>query len=176
MMLAARGYALALGVFALTQLTKWLMIGPLALRQVQQIVILPIFNFTYMENSGVSLGMFTANTDTQRWLLVGVTAIIAAGVAAWISREKNRWDVIALGLVLGGALGNIFDRARYGYVLDYLDLHFGQWRPFLIFNLEDVAITCGVVLLLVRSLLLRDKPAQIPAPSSSRGAASETLH
>ena len=144
--------------------------APFALREVGQIVLLPIFNFTYAENRGVSLGLFAAQSDAMRWALVAMTATVATCVAVWILREKNRWDIIALGLVLGGALGNIFDRARLGYVVDYLDLHFGEFRPFYIFNLADVAITAGVVLLLARSLLLRDKPAKpagdAPAPET----------
>ena len=166
------GYALALGVFALDQLVKFIMLGPLALREIGQVALLPIFNFTYVENHGVSLGMLTADSQTERWALVGVTAAIATGVAVWMSREKNRWDIVALGLVLGGALGNIVDRARFGYVVDFLDLHFGEFRPFMVFNVADAAITCGVVLLLARSLLLRDKPAK-PAGETP---ASETLH
>ena len=154
------GYVLALGVFALDQLVKFIMLGPLALREIGQIALLPIFNFTYVENHGVSLGMLTADSQTERWALVAVTAAIATGVAVWMSREKNRWDIVALGLVLGGALGNIVDRARFGYVVDFLDLHFGEFRPFMVFNVADAAITCGVVLLLARSLLLRDKPAK----------------
>jgi signal peptidase II len=62
-----------------------------------------------------------------------------------------------LSLVLGGALGNIVDRIRFGYVVDFADLHFGEWRPFLIFNVGDAAITIGVLLLLVRALLTREK-------------------
>ena len=158
--LRTSGYILAACVFALDQLVKFIMLGPLALREVGQITLLSIFNFTYVENHGVSLGMLTADSQTERWALVGVTAAIATGVAAWMSREKNRWDIVALGLVLGGALGNIVDRARFGYVVDFLDLHFGDFRPFMVFNVADAAITCGVVLLLARSLLLRDKPAK----------------
>ena len=59
-------------------------------------------------------------------------------------------------MVLGGALGNIVDRVRLGYVVDYADLHFGEFRPFLVFNVADAAITIGVLLLLVRALLMRD--------------------
>ena len=168
----ASGFVLAGAIFVVDQLVKWIMLGPLALREVGQIVLLPIFQFTYVENHGVSLGLLSATSDTQRWLLVGLTAGIATGVAVWIARERNRWDIVALGLVLGGALGNIVDRARFGYVVDFLDLHFGEFRPFMIFNVADAAITCGVVLLLARSLLLRDKPAQ-PAGDAP---APETLH
>ena len=86
------------------------------------------------------------------------TAIVA-GVLVWLWREQARWDQIALGLVLGGALGNILDRVRLGYVVDYADLHFGEWRPFLVFNVADAAITIGVLILLARALFTRDKPA-----------------
>ena len=145
--LSTRGYTLALAIFAIDQLVKWIMTGPLALREVGEIVLLPIFAFTYTENNGVSLGLLSADTATGRWLLVALTAGIATGVAVWMTREKNRWDIVALGLVLGGALGNIVDRVRFGYVVDFLDLHFGEFRPFMIFNVADAAITIGVVLL-----------------------------
>jgi signal peptidase II len=69
----------------------------------------------------------------------------------------RRFDRLAL--ILGGALGNIADRSRFGYVVDFADLHFGDWRPFLVFNVGDAAITIGVLLLLVRALLMRDGKA-----------------
>jgi len=73
-------------------------------------------------------------------------------------RERNRQDQFALGMIAGGALGNILDRVRFGYVVDFADLHFGAWRPFLVFNVAVAAITIGVLVLLVRALLVRDKP------------------
>jgi signal peptidase II len=88
-------------------------------------------------------------------MLVALTSAIAIGVAVWIGRERNRIDQIALGMVLGGALGNIFDRARHGYVVDFADLHFGEFRPFLIFNVGDAAISIAVVILLLRAFLTR---------------------
>jgi signal peptidase II len=88
-------------------------------------------------------------------MLVAVTAAIALAVGVWITREKNRVDQIALGMVLGGALGNILDRVRHGYVTDFADLHFGEWRPFLIFNVGDAAISIAVVILLLRAFLTR---------------------
>ncbi|HMT45470.1 MAG TPA: signal peptidase II, partial [Chakrabartia sp.] len=74
----------------------------------------------------------------------------------WLWTEKNRNDALGLGLILGGAIGNLVDRARLGYVIDYADLHFGDFRPFLIFNLADAAITIGVLMLLARALFVRD--------------------
>ncbi len=149
-------YVVAACVFALDQLTKWLVTGPLGLNRIgDQLVLLPIFNFTYTENIGISLGLLNANSAAARWLLVAMTSAIALAVAYWIGREKNRPDQIALGMVLGGALGNILDRARFGFVVDFADLHFGTFRPFLIFNVGDAAISIAVVVLLLRAFLIR---------------------
>ena len=154
----APGITVAVVVFALDQLVKWVVAGPLHLKMLGQIEFFPIFNLTWVENYGVSLGLLTADSATGRWLLTGLTALIATVVAIWLWREKNRQDVTGLGLVLGGALGNILDRVRFGYVVDFADLHFGAYRPFLVFNIADAAITVGVLILLFRALLARDKP------------------
>jgi signal peptidase II len=151
------GFAIALVVFALDQLTKWFVAGPLELQSVGQIVLLPIFNLSWTENYGISLGLLNAKTEVGRWMLVAVTGAIAVGVAIWIGREKQRGDQLALGMVLGGALGNILDRVRFGYVVDFADLHFGTVRPFLVFNVADAAISIGVVILLLRAFLIRDE-------------------
>ncbi len=152
----APAYVTALAILAADQLAKWFVAGPLALDQVRQIMLLPIFNFTWVQNFGISLGFAQAQNDTHRWLLVAGTAAIAAAVAWWIGRENKNGDRLALGLVLGGALGNIADRVRLGYVVDFLDLHFGEVRPFYVFNVADAAISIGVVILLLRALLIRD--------------------
>jgi signal peptidase II len=151
------GLSIAAAIFLADQLTKWIVIGPLRLRERGFIELLPFFDLTWVENRGVSMGFLTAASETQRWLLVAMTAAIAAGVLVWLWREKSRGDSLALALVLGGALGNIVDRIRYGYVADFLDLHIGGFRPFLVFNVADAAITIGVLLLLGRALLTREK-------------------
>lgn len=155
------GILAALLVLILDQAIKYMVTVPLALKSRADvgIEIVPFFRLRWLENRGVSMGFFHADNETARWLLVGMTALIALFVAIWMWREKARDDVIALGLVLGGALGNIIDRMRFGYVVDYADLHIGEWRPFLIFNLADAAITIGVLILLARALLLREKSA-----------------
>ncbi len=151
------GFIAAAIVFGLDQLSKWLVAGPFDLQAVQQIVLLPIFNLTWTENYGISLGLLNARTATGQWMLVAVTGAIAIGVAVWIGREKQRGDQLALGMVLGGALGNILDRVRFGYVVDFADLHFDDFRPFLVFNVADAAISIGVVILLLRAFLTRDE-------------------
>ena len=153
------GLGVALVVFAIDQLTKWLVTGPLGLNRIgDQLVLLPIFNLTYVENNGISLGLLNATNPAGRWMLVALTTAIAIGVAVWMGREENRTDRIALGMVLGGALGNILDRARHGYVVDFADLHFGTFRPFLVFNVGDAAISIAVVILLLRAFLTRKEP------------------
>jgi signal peptidase II len=151
------GFSIALVIFALDQLSKWIVAEPLHLAQVGQIYVLPFFNLTWTENNGISLGLFNAETEVGRWMLVAVTSAIAIGVAVWIGREKHRWDQAALGMILGGALGNILDRSRHGYVVDFADLHFGAFRPFLVFNVGDAAISIGVVILLLRAFLMRSE-------------------
>ena len=159
------GFSIALLVFALDQLSKWIVTGPPGVNYIgAEYYILPIFQFTYTQNNGISLGLLNAQTEVGRWMLVGVTTAIAIGVAVWIGREKNRIDQAALGMVLGGALGNILDRTLHGYVVDFLDLHFGDFRPFLVFNVGDAAISIAVVILLLRAFLARKDHREGPDP------------
>lgn len=151
------GLAIAALVALVDQAVKGYIIGPLALRQVRHIDLTGFFDLTYTENRGVSLGMFEASSMETRWLLVAATAVIAAVVLVWMMRERLLGEIAGLALILGGALGNIRDRYELGYVIDYADFHIGSFRPFLIFNIADAAITIGVVIILARSLLVRDK-------------------
>ena len=154
------GIALALAIFAIDQWVKNFVVEDLGLSRVgDHYPLLPFFDFTRTNNYGVSLGMFEATSMEMRWILVGVTALIALVVLIWMMREKLPGDIAALGLVLGGALGNIRDRFLHGYVIDYADFHIGDFRPFLIFNIADAAITIGVVIILARALFMREKPA-----------------
>lgn len=155
------GISVAVVVLLLDQAAKWVVANVLQLQVRRDIDVLPFFTLRWVENRGVSMGLLTASSETARWLLVALTAGISIFVAAWLWREKRRDDALALSLVLGGALGNIIDRVRLGYVVDYADLHFGDIHPFLVFNVGDAAITIGVLLLLVRALLTREpKPPE----------------
>jgi signal peptidase II len=172
-----RALAVAALVFGLDQLVKWIVTGPLGLSvQGSMREITSFFQLNFVANCGVSLGLLRSDTALARWGLVALTTGIATGVLVWMWRERNRVDQFALAAVFGGALGNIADRviphpqvqlfsdgvAYPGCVIDYADLHFGAWRPFLVFNLADAAITVGVLVLLVRALLMREKPATTP--------------
>ncbi|QJB69990.1 signal peptidase II [Parasphingorhabdus halotolerans] len=154
------GLIIAFLIFFADQFTKYLVMHPLDLKGKGQIELLPFFNLTWAENYGVSMGFLTASSDFQRWALVALTGLIGIAVFVWMNREKAKWDIIALAMVLGGAMGNILDRARMGYVADFADLHFGDFRPFLIFNVADAAISIGVVILLARALLIREEKTE----------------
>ncbi len=152
-----KGLVIALAVMALDQAVKaWVLYG-LRLRDVGVIDLVSFFDLRYAENRGISYGFLSADSLESRILLFVLTGVIALGVLVWMLREHKMGDIAALALVLGGALGNIIDRVRFTYVVDYADFHLGAWRPFAVFNLADAAITGGVVLLLARSLLIREK-------------------
>lgn len=146
-------YLLAALVFVVDQLVKYWVLNGIRLPDVEggTIPLLPFLSLTYVQNRGVSMGMLTAGSDMARWALVGLTGLIAVVVAFWIRRERKWPEAIALGLVLGGALGNIVDRIRFGYVVDFVHLHAGPWS-FYVFNVADAAISIGVAILLVRAL------------------------
>jgi signal peptidase II len=153
------GFSVALGVFLLDQLVKWVVVNIFQLKARETIELLPIFELRWVPNHGVSMGFLTAGSELQRWALVAMTLAISAFVSVWLWRERRRDDALALALVLGGAMGNIVDRLRLGFVVDYAHLHFGDISPFLVFNVGDAAITIGVLLLLVRALLTRERKA-----------------
>jgi len=162
------GFAVALLVFALDQFAKYWVTGPLGVNHIgDQLYVFPNNDLTSTENNGISLGLLNATTPIGRWMLVALTSAIAVGVAYWLGREKNRLDQVALGMVLGGALGNILDRVRHGYVVDFADLHFGDFRPFLIFNVGDAAISIAVVILLLRAFVSRKDQAKGNGPEET---------
>ena len=152
------GCVVALLIFAVDQWSKNFVTKTLGIDRIGDAMeLLPIFDLRFTRNFGVSLGMFEATSPEMRWGLVAVTGLIALVVTIWMLREKLLGDILALSLILGGALGNIKDRYDLGYVVDFADLHFGEFRPFLIFNVADAAITIGVVIVLARAFFMRDK-------------------
>ena len=154
------GLIMAALVLLLDQLSKWAIVHPLDLPGRGSIELLPIFRLLWVQNFGVSMGFLVAGSAAERWVLAAFTGAIAIGVAIWLWREQNRLDALALGAILGGAIGNIADRVRLGYVADFLNLHFGAWSPFLVFNVADVGVSLGVVLLVARAIL----PARLGRP------------
>lgn len=164
-MIRALGFALAVGVFALDRLSKWWVLGPFDLLSKGDVAVLPFFNLTLVWNRGVSLGLFPTTSDSGRFLLVGLTTLITVAVAVWLWRAQRAHVVLALGSVLGGALGNIWDRLSYGAVADFL--HFHAWEySFYVFNAADAAISLGLGVLVLDGLLLGKKPPKKAGHSS----------
>ena len=149
--IAYAAYGFAILVIVIDQLTKaWVMSG-LDLREVlQHPVWPPIFNFTWVENRGVSFGLF--GDGSARWLLSLFSVVVAGILGWWALKADRRLLVTAIGLVMGGAIGNVIDRIRFGFVVDFLDFSGTGFFPW-VFNVADSAITVGVVLLILDSLL-----------------------
>ena len=150
------GFILAVGVFLIDRISKWWAVGVIDLAQNGPIDLLPFLDLTLVWNRGISLGMFQADSNTGRYFLIALTGAISIFIAVWLFRSTEKILKIGLGLVLGGAMGNIWDRIEYGAVADFLHFFVGNWS-FYIFNVADAAITVGVILLLWDALLLSQK-------------------
>jgi len=152
------GIVLALAVLALDQASKFYLLDVMGLGQSGPIKVLPFLDLSFVWNRGISYGLFQQGSAAGRWALVILELAAVALILVWMSRTRSQITGMALGLIAGGALGNAFDRALYGAVIDFLHLHAGHWRwldfPYL-FNLADTAISLGVVLLILESLLAR---------------------
>ncbi|WP_164155908.1 signal peptidase II [Sandarakinorhabdus rubra] len=153
-----RGYVIAAAVLLADQASKYWVLELIRLPERGGIDVLAFFRLTFVANAGVSMGLLQAGSDLARWLLTFITAGIALAVALWLRREKHPVDIAALGLVLGGAIGNIIDRVRFGHVVDFLHF-FWQQHSFWVFNVADAAITLGVMLLLGRAMTARAEPS-----------------
>lgn len=158
--IAWAAYGFAAAVIVLDQITKAWMLYGLHIREVGQIRVLePIFNLTFVLNRGVSFGLLTGG-ETGRWLLTVFSIVVAGLLAFWATRADRRLLITALGLIMGGALGNVIDRIRFGGVVDFLDFS-GLYFPW-VFNVADSAISIGVVLLILDSFL-SERPAKVGA-------------
>jgi len=157
------GLLLALAVLVADQASKYWVLHVIDLPRRVSVAVLPVLNLTLTMNEGVSMGLLRAGSDTGRWLLVVLTGAIALLVGWWMVRETALRRALALALILGGALGNILDRVRYGAVVDFIEVkavggaadwlrqHLGT-ASFYVFNVADAAITLGVLLLLLFTL------------------------
>ncbi|WP_134725056.1 signal peptidase II [Paracoccus luteus] len=137
----------ALGIVALDQLIKWIVVHALNLAQVQAIdVIDPWLNLRMAWNQGVNFGLFASSEDVMRWVLVAVAVAVCVWVGVWLVRVRpGRLAQVAAGLLIGGALGNVIDRIAYGAVADFLNMSLPGWRNPYSFNVADIAIFVGAV-------------------------------
>ncbi len=142
----------ALLILAADQYTKVLAYGNLLGQPAVE--ILPVFSLVLVFNEGAAFGFLSDAGGWQHYLFIGLALVFSLVLVVWIWREceRNRWLAVALSLVLGGAIGNLLDRLNNGYVIDFLLLHYGGWT-FPAFNIADVAITVGAIMLIIDSLL-----------------------
>ncbi|MBW8304784.1 MAG: signal peptidase II, partial [Brevundimonas sp.] len=118
--IALAAYGFALLIIVVDQLTKAWVLSGLDLREMRQVPVWPpIFNFTWVENRGVSFGLF--GDGSARWMLSGFSVVVAGILGWWALKADRRLLVSAIGLIMGGAIGNVIDRIRFGFVVDFLD-------------------------------------------------------
>jgi len=144
-------YAIAAAVVVLDQLTKHWILAVLRLPERASLEVAWPLQFTRIWNEGVSFGMLQASHDIVRWGLVVFSLGVAVLLALWARASGRLLPAAGLGLVIGGAIGNAIDRARFGAVVDFIDVQRIGFFPW-IFNVADSGITVGVILLLLDSL------------------------
>lgn len=155
-------------LFALDQLTKWLMLkavfpgyGPAAPFAPEPIPVTPFFNIVLVWNRGASFGLFNSGSPWTPLLLSGIALIIIGFLIYWLRRAERRFLAVSIGLVIGGAIGNVVDRAIHGAVVDFLDFYLpGTTLPhWPAFNVADIGVSVGAVLILADGLFeRREKP------------------
>lgn len=145
------GLIVATMIVVADRLIKWWAIGALA-EEPFGVEILPFFNLVLVWNRGISFGMFGGGA-LPPWLLGAIAVAVILALVVWLRRVETRLLAATIGLVIGGAAGNVIDRFRFGAVADFLDFHWGDYH-WPAFNLADAAITVGVVILLIDALLI----------------------
>ncbi|WP_298747829.1 signal peptidase II [uncultured Brevundimonas sp.] len=150
--IALAAYGFAILIVIVDQLTKAWVLEGLGLRFEGQShpILDPVLNITLVHNQGVSFGLF--GDGSARWLLSVFSAAVAVVLGWWALRADRRLLITAIGLIMGGAVGNVIDRIRFGFVVDFLDFSGTGVFPW-VFNVADSAITIGVILLILDSLL-----------------------
>lgn len=142
---------LSVVVVGLDQLTKYL--ASANLEYGRPVELLPVFDLTLLHNTGAAFSFLAGAGGWQRWLFALLAAVVSIVLVVWLKRLKahETWLAIALALVLGGALGNLYDRVVLGYVVDFISVHYQRYY-FPAFNLADSAITVGAIMLIIDTL------------------------
>lgn len=146
-----RGLIGAAAIIVLDQASKFWIVHGLNLPELGKIEISGIFDLSYVENRGASFGMLSG----MRWLLSVISIGVALALGAWLGRLTRPVAAAGVSFIIGGALGNLYDRLAYGFVVDFLDFS-GLYFPW-VFNVADTAINVGIAFLLLDAWLTRDK-------------------
>ena len=141
-------YFLSLILVIADQLTKMMVLGSLELYE--SIEITSFFSLTHVHNYGAAFSFLADEDGWQQYFLVSISAIASIAIILWMSKTstKQPYKLIALSLILSGAIGNLIDRAVFGFVIDFINLHYQDFY-WPVFNVADTAITLGVILLLL---------------------------
>ncbi len=142
------GGGVALGVFLVDQAAKVAVLASFAGSAERPKPLFPVLDLALRWNRGISFSLFVQNSAAGRAALLAFTAVAVSLLVWWLSNSRTRLAAVGLGAIIGGALGNAFDRVVYGAVVDYLDLHFAG-RHLFVFNLADAAINVGVLFLVI---------------------------
>lgn len=160
------GLPIAAGILVADQASKWWILEVARLPEVGHIPLLeagPLgLDLTMVWNRGVTFGLLSGDGAWNHIILAVLAAAIAGFLLRWMTRAENRLTAVALGAVVGGAVGNVIDRVRFGAVVDFVDAHGWGWHWY-VFNVADAAIVCGV-LALVADALFRPKPETKEGP------------
>lgn len=148
-----RGLVGAAAIAILDQATKFWIVNIVELPLKRRIELSPIFDLTYVQNRGASFGML-AGGALSRILLSTISIAIAAVMVVWLARLRRLWAAAGASLIIGGAIGNLHDRVRYGYVVDFLDFS-GLMFPW-VFNVADTAINVGFGCLILDALVHKE--------------------
>jgi len=148
----AFGATIALGTLALDQASKLYLLFGYVLPVRDPLVLAPFLELVVVWNRGISYGLFQQHTEIGRWLLIAVSGAAAVALAIWMRRAQTRLLAAALGLIIGGAVGNAIDRIAYGAVFDFIHVHVGGLSWY-VFNVADAAIVAGVIGLLYDSFV-----------------------
>ncbi|MGE0650540.1 MAG: signal peptidase II [Alphaproteobacteria bacterium] len=141
--------ALAALILAADQATKWWIVNQV-MAPPRVIEVTPFFNIVMVWNQGVTFGLLGMGGEAMRWLLTALSLAIVTVLLVWLGRTERPLSGLAIGAVIGGALGNVVDRVLLGKVADFLDFHLAGWH-WPAFNVADSAIVCGVVLIVFDS-------------------------
>ncbi|MCL5669006.1 MAG: signal peptidase II [Gammaproteobacteria bacterium] len=138
-------------VIVLDQVGKYLISSSMQLHE--SIEIAPLFNLTLLHNTGAAFSFLSGAGGWQRWFFTVIALGVSTVIVLWLKRlpAADKWQAAALSLIMGGALGNVIDRVRFGYVVDFLDFYYRQWH-WPAFNIADSAITVGVAILVLVTL------------------------
>jgi len=156
------GIVSALLVLAADQGSKYWVLHVLDLPDLRQVVLLPVLNLTYVQNQGVTFGLLNGLGSWSHFVLAGIALVVVVALGIWMRRAENTLMAVSIGAIAGGAVGNVIDRLRYGWVVDFIHAHIGDWSWY-VFNVADAAIVCGVALLILESQFRRQpREGEVP--------------